>query len=91
MNKLIFLSFEATFIKDPNYPSVSYRRKPGRNKAMLVEIAVSSSMHKIHSVIFYRIALSKQTCHMLMDEPSTYDMLAILKKNRYVDGSTVNI
>ena len=28
----------------------------------------------IHSVIFYHIALSMQTCHMLMAEPST-DML----------------
>ena len=40
----------------------------------------------IHSVIFYNIALSIQTCHMLMAEPSTYDMFALLKKNGYVDG-----
>ena len=37
----------------------------------------------MHSVIFYHIALSKQTCHMLMVEPSTYDMFAFLKKNDY--------
>ena len=44
-----------------------------------------------HSVIFYHIALSMQTCHMLMAEPSTYDMFAFLKKNGYVDGWAVNI
>ena len=30
--------------------------------------------------------LSIQTCHMLMAEPSTYDMFVLLKKNGYVDG-----
>ena len=27
-----------------------------------------------------------QTSHMLMAQPSTYDMFALLKKNGYVDG-----
>ena len=45
----------------------------------------------MHSVIFYHIALSMKTCHMLMAEPSTYDMFAFLKKNGYVDGSAVNL
>jgi hypothetical protein len=45
----------------------------------------------LHSVIFYHIALSIQTCHMLMAEPSAYDMFALLKKNGYVDGCAVNI
>ena len=40
-----------------------------------------------HSVIFYHIALSIQTCHMLMAEPSICNMFALLKKNGYVDGS----
>ena len=40
----------------------------------------------LHSVLFYHIALSMKTCHMLMAEPSTYDMFAFFKKNGYVDG-----
>ena len=36
----------------------------------------------VHSVIFYQIALSIQTCHMLMAEPSTYDMFTLFEKER---------
>ena len=39
-----------------------------------------------HSVLFYHIALSIKTCHMLMADLSTYDMFAFLKENGYVDG-----
>ena len=38
----------------------------------------------IHSVIFNHIALLIKTCHMLMAEPTAYDMFVFLKKNRYV-------
>ena len=57
----------------------------------LVCYIVSICLNPIHSVVFYHIALSIQTCHMLMAEPSTYDMFALLKKNGYVDGWAVNI
>ena len=33
-----------------------------------------------HSVFFYHIGISIQTCRLLMDELSTYDMFAISKK-----------
>ena len=55
---------------------------------MLVNILNFSPTSR-HSVLFYHIALSKQTCCMLMAEESTYDMFAFKKKNGYVDGWAV--
>ena len=43
---------------------------------------------KDHSVLFYHIALSIKTCHMLMAE---HDRFVFLKKNGYVDGWAINI
>ena len=71
----------------PPYPSCLplIERSSARNKNQI------KPCNKKHSVIFYHIALSIQTCHMLMAEPSTYDMFVLLKKNGYVDGWAVNI
>ena len=53
---------------------------------VLVQVAAMTILNlyylHIHSVIFHHIALSIQTCHMLMAEPSTYDMFALFEKER---------
>ena len=41
---------------------------------------VRPERHQTSSILFYHIAQSIKTCHMLMAKPSTYDMFALLKK-----------
>ena len=66
---------------------------------------VRPERHQTSSILFYHIAQSIKTCHMLMAKPSTYDMFAFLKnlyvfmldnnkRNRnlsYVEGWAINI
>ena len=56
-----------------------------------IKLSGEPFLNSLHSVLFYHIAPSIKTCHMSMAELSTYNRFAFLKKNRYIDGSVINI